>query len=94
MYAQNGLSLVVLSYRVAGIRLELFVVGVLDEDGDVTDVRAHSGVVVHHGDGCLLCAHLQERLDQGEKKQMRDEMKKHKSKNITAPPFLYHDSGL
>ena len=50
------------SHLVASVRLQLLVVGVLDEDRDVADVRRHRDVVVHHGDCRFLCAHLQERL--------------------------------
>lgn len=56
------------SYLVAGISLQLFVVGVLDEDGDVADMRGHGAVVVNHGDRCLFCAHLQECLGKQSKK--------------------------
>lgn len=48
---------------VPSISFELFVIGVLNKYGDVTDVGGDSGVVVHHGDGRLFGAHLQESLD-------------------------------
>lgn len=37
-------------------------IGVLNKYGDVADVGGDGGVVVHHGDGRLLGAHLQESL--------------------------------
>lgn len=40
--------------------------GVLYDDGGVPHVWSHRHVVVHHGDGRLLCAHLQECLAPGE----------------------------
>lgn len=51
---------------VSSISFELFVIGVLNKYGDVTDVRGDGGVVVHHGDGSLLGAHLQESLGRSE----------------------------
>lgn len=38
-------------------------IGVLDKHGDVADVGGDGGVVVDHGDGRLLGAHLQESLN-------------------------------
>lgn len=37
-------------------------IGVLNKYRDVTDVRGDGGIVVDHGDGSLLGAHLQESL--------------------------------
>lgn len=47
---------------VSSISFEFFVIGVLNKYGDVTDVGGDGGVVVHHGDGRLFGAHLQESL--------------------------------
>lgn len=48
---------------VSSISLELFVIGVLNKDGDIADMRSNSGVVVNHSDGRLFCPHLQESLE-------------------------------
>lgn len=38
-------------------------IGVLNKHLDVTDKGSYFGVVVNHSDSCLLCPHLQERLN-------------------------------
>lgn len=43
---------------VSSISFELFVIGVLNKYGDVTDVRGDGGIVVNHGDGSFLGAHF------------------------------------
>lgn len=45
------------------VSLELAVVGVLYIDGLVANVGRGCGVVVDHGDGCLLGSHFYESLD-------------------------------
>lgn len=64
---------------IASISFKFFVIGVLNKDGDVADMRSYSGVVVNHGDGCLFCPHLQERLE---------EEKRQKKSQINSPPLL------
>lgn len=47
-------------------------IGVLNKHLDVTDKGSYFGVVVDHSDSCLLCPHLQERLNvrrEGRKKE-------------------------
>lgn len=43
---------------------QLFVVGVLDENRDISHLGSYRRIIVHHGDGCFLCAHFQECLKQ------------------------------
>lgn len=50
------------------VGLQLTVVGVLDVDGLVADVRRGCGVVVHHGDRCFLRSHFYKSLE-GEEKE-------------------------
>lgn len=66
---------------VSSISFELFVIGVLNKYGDVTDVRGDGGVVVHHGDGCLLGPHLQESLGH---------LKKHRARVTTEQTCTFH----
>lgn len=47
---------------IASISFEFFVIGVLNKDRDIADMRSDSGVVVNHGDRCLFRSHLQECL--------------------------------
>lgn len=46
------------------VGLQLAVVGVLDVDGLVADVRRGGGVVVHHGDRCFLRSHFYKSLEE------------------------------
>jgi len=52
-----------LTNLIASIRFELFVIRVLNKDGDIADMWSYCVVVVNHRDGCLLCSHLQEGLE-------------------------------
>ena len=42
----------------SAVCLQFFVVGVLDENRDVSHLGCHCRVIVHHGDGRFLCAHF------------------------------------
>ncbi len=52
---------------IASISFEFFVIGVLNKDRDVADMRSYSGVVVNPSDGCLFRPHIQERLEEEER---------------------------
>lgn len=60
---QQHTSLLVSTHLISSISFEFFVIGVLNKHLDVTDKGSYFGVVVNHGDSCLLRPHLQERLN-------------------------------
>lgn len=53
---------------ISSISFEFFVIGVLNKDRDIADMRSYSGIVVNHSDGRLFRPHLQESLEDDKKK--------------------------
>lgn len=47
-------------------------IGVLNKDRDIANMRSYSGVVVNHSDGRLFRPHLQESLEESKTKQNKD----------------------